>query len=81
MVEEIGSEVYRIYGRRQIIVNHELQFVTVEGLVRRADISLQNTVASTALANARLTYDGIGVIDDKQRPSLLARMIDWVYPF
>ena len=36
---------------------------------------------STVLAEARLTYDGIGVIDDKQRPSLIARMFDWIYPF
>ena len=36
---------------------------------------------STALAEARLTLDGVGVIDDKQRPPLLARVFDWLYPF
>lgn len=73
--------IFHIYGRRELIVNHELQLITVEGLVRREDISIHNTVPSTVLAEARLTYDGLGVIDDKQRPSLLARAIDWVYPF
>jgi flagellar L-ring protein precursor FlgH len=73
--------IFHIFGRRELIVNHELQLITVEGLVRREDISIHNTVPSTVLADARLTYDGLGVIDDKQRPSLLARVIDWVYPF
>jgi flagellar L-ring protein precursor FlgH len=81
IIEALPGGVYRIYGRREIIVNHELQLVTIEGMLRRQDISLDNRVASSQLADARLTFDGIGVIDDKQRPSILARALDWVYPF
>jgi flagellar L-ring protein precursor FlgH len=81
VVDVLPGGLFRIYGRRELVVNHELQLITLEGLVRREDISIHNTVPSTVLAEARLTYDGIGVIDDKQRPSLLARLIDWVYPF
>jgi flagellar L-ring protein precursor FlgH len=73
--------VFEIYGRREILVNHELQLVTIAGLVRRHDIGLDNRVVSGQLANAKLTFDGIGVIDDKQRPSLLSRAMDWLYPF
>ena len=29
----------------------------------------------------RLAYDGMGVIDDKQRPGWMSRVLDWVYPF
>ncbi len=81
VVDVLPGGLFRIYGRRELVVNHELQLITLEGLVRREDISIHNTVTSTALAEARITFDGIGVIDDKQRPSLLARLIDWVYPF
>jgi flagellar L-ring protein precursor FlgH len=63
------------------LVNHELQLVTVEGLVRRQDIAIDNTVSSTQLADVRFTFDGVGVIDDKQRPPLVGRMLDWVLPF
>jgi flagellar L-ring protein precursor FlgH len=73
--------VFEIWGRREILINHELQLVTIAGLVRRQDVDLDNRVQSSLLANAKLTFDGIGVIDDKQRPSLLARLMDWVYPF
>ena len=73
--------VFHVRGRRSIIVNHEEQVLTVEGLVRREDIGINNTVLSSNLGEARLAFDGRGVIDDKQRPSLVARMMDWLYPF
>ena len=81
VVNELPGGIFHVAGRRQIVVNHELQLLTVEGLVRRDDISIHNTIPSTALADARLTFDGVGVIDDKQRPSPLGRVMDWVYPF
>lgn len=81
VVAEHPGGILHVRGRRTIVVNHELQLLTVEGLVRREDIDIDNTVDSTALAEARLTLDGVGVIDDKQRPPLLARVFDWLYPF
>jgi len=81
VVEVLPGGLFHLYGRRRILVNHELQLVTVDGLVRRDDIQIDNTVPSTQLADVKLTFDGIGVIDDKQRPSLLARIFDWAYPF
>jgi len=81
VVDVLPGGIFHVYGRRKLVVNHELQLITVEGLVRREDISIHNTIPSSAMADAQLTYDGIGVIDDKQRPSLIARLMDWVYPF
>jgi flagellar L-ring protein precursor FlgH len=81
VVELVGNDLFRIQGKRQILVNHELQMITVEGLVRRQDIGIDNTVSSTQLADVRLTFDGIGVIDDKQRPPLIGRIFDWLLPF
>ena len=81
VVDMLPGNVFHVRGRRTTIVNHEQQFVTVEGLVRQEDIGIDNTVASTALAEANIAYDGIGVIDDKQRPGFAARVLDWVYPF
>ena len=81
IIDVLPGGIFHVYGRREILVNHEIQLVTIEGLVRRHDIGLNNRVPSSQLANAKLTFDGIGVIDDKQRPSLLARAMDWLYPF
>lgn len=81
IVNVLPGKVFHVRGRRSLVVNHEEQFLTVEGLVRQEDIGINNTVLSSALAEARLTLDGVGVIDDKQRPGLIARVLDWVYPF
>lgn len=81
VVEELPGDLFRVYGRRKILVNHELQFVTLEGLVRRRDIQIDNTVASTQLADVKLTFDGVGVLDDEQRPPLFGRVFSWLYPF
>lgn len=77
----LPGDVFHIRGKRMLHVNHEVQIVTVEGLVRAEDISINNTVPSAALAEARLTFDGIGVIDDRQRPGFVARAMGWLFPF
>lgn len=81
VVNVLPGGVYHVQGRRQIIVNHEAQWITLEALVRQDDIGIDNMVDSTKLAEAKLSFDGIGVIDDKQRPGWVARILDWVYPF
>jgi flagellar L-ring protein precursor FlgH len=81
VVAELPGNVLHVRGRRAIVVNHELQYMTVEGLVRREDIGIDNVVQSTALGDARITIDGLGVIDDKQRPGWLARILAWTLPF
>ncbi|MDJ0847867.1 MAG: flagellar basal body L-ring protein FlgH [Myxococcota bacterium] len=81
IVNVLPGKVFHIRGRRSLLVNHEEQFLTLEALVRSEDISINNTVLSASLAEARLTMDGVGVVDDKQRPGWLARALDWVYPF
>jgi flagellar L-ring protein precursor FlgH len=81
VVNVLPGGVFHVQGRRQIIVNHEAQWITLEALVRQEDIGIDNTVPSTKLAEARLSFDGIGVIDDRQRPGWVARVLAWIYPF
>ena len=81
VVRVLPGKIFHIRGRRSLVVNHEEQFLTLEGYVRQEDIGINNNVFSSAVADARMTLDGVGVIDDKQRPGLIARVMDWVYPF
>jgi flagellar L-ring protein precursor FlgH len=70
-----------IEGRREIRVNHEIQYITLSGLIRPADISPDNTVLSSYIADAKIDYTGSGPVSDKQRPGWLGRIIDAVWPF
>jgi flagellar L-ring protein precursor FlgH len=70
-----------IEGRRQVRVNNETQFIILSGLIRPTDISPNNTVLSSYIADAKIEYMGSGPVSDKQRPGWLGRLVDVVWPF
>ena len=71
----------QIQGRRIVTVNGEEQIMMLTGIIRPEDISAQNVVLSTYIADARISYYGMGVVADKQYPGWLARTFDHVWPF
>jgi flagellar L-ring protein precursor FlgH len=71
----------KIVGSREIMVNNEKQIMTIYGVVRPRDISDDNVVLSTFVADARIAYSGAGIIDDRQRPGWLANVLNTVWPF
>jgi flagellar L-ring protein precursor FlgH len=53
----------------------------LEGVIRPSDIASDNTVLSSYIADARISYTGKGVVSDKQRPGWMSRVLDYVWPF
>ena len=70
-----------IVGSRQVTINNERQILTLSGAIRSRDISPDNVVLSTYIADARITYSGSGVVNERQQPGWMARMLDVVWPF
>ena len=70
-----------VVGKREIKVNNETQYITLSGIIRPEDISTANEISSTYVADARITYAGIGPVADKQKPGWLGRIVDYVWPF
>ena len=66
----------RIAGTQALTVNEELQRVSLEGLVRTADISDANVVQSTRIADARITYVGEGDLTERNRRAWWRRLLD-----
>jgi flagellar L-ring protein FlgH len=81
VVDVIPNGNLHINGKREIKVNNETQYLTISGIVRPEDIGPFNEISSTYVANARITYSGVGVLADKQRPGWLGRILDHVWPF
>ena len=81
VTEVLPNGDLRIEGRREVTVNSEKQLMTIAGVVRRVDVDTKNTVLSSAIADAKIEYAGLGVLDDVQRPGWLVRILDWIYPF
>jgi flagellar L-ring protein precursor FlgH len=65
-----------IEGRRAIVVNDEKQILAFNGIVRPEDITPENTVLSTQVADAEVTMMGKGLLEEKQRPGILQRLFD-----
>jgi len=80
VVEVLPSGDMRIMGRREVTVNSEKQTMTIAGIVRRIDLDTTNTVLSSAIAEAKIEYSGLGVVDDVQRPGWGVRILDWIMP-
>jgi len=67
-----------VKGEQNIVVNGDKQKLIVEGRVRQQDVGADNTVLSSRLSEARISYTGDGVLSEKQRQGLLTRILSWL---
>jgi flagellar L-ring protein precursor FlgH len=67
----------RIAGEQLLEINHEQQKIKLEGRVRAQDITDQNTVISTRVADARISYVGEGDLAARQRPAWWHTVLTW----
>lgn len=70
-----------ISGTREVQVNNERQLIMLTGIIRSRDISPENVILSTYISDARIAYSGSGVVDERQRPGWVARILDSAWPF
>ncbi len=77
IVQEVlpGGQL-RVAGTQSVTVNEEQQRVTLEGVVRPADISDGNVVQSTRIAEARITYVGEGDLTERNRRAWWRQLLD-----
>lgn len=81
VVNVMPDGLLRIEGARETKVNNETQFLVVAGLIRSRDVAADNSILSTQIADAHISYYGQGVIADKQKPGWLTRLLDNIWPF
>ena len=67
-----------VAGEQMLDVNGERQFIRLEGRVRPRDISELNTVLSSRVADARISFAGDGVVGDRQRPGWWHQVLTFV---
>lgn len=68
-----------VRGQQVISLNNETQTIFVEGRVRPEDISVDNTILSTRLADSNIKFQGDGLLSRKETPGLISRALEWLF--
>ncbi len=79
IIEVLPNGNFKVSGEKRINVNDETQKVKLTGVVRPQDITPQNTIDSTYIANVDIEYHGKGVVGDRQRPGIITRILNWFF--
>jgi flagellar L-ring protein FlgH len=70
-----------IEGTKVVMINHEEIHLYISGLVRRADIAGDNSVASSRIADAQVEFTGRGDVADTVDRGWLTKVLDFINPF
>jgi flagellar L-ring protein FlgH len=81
-VKEVLPNGYLLVeGKREVRVNNENQIVSLTGVVRPEDISSNNTVLSSAVAQMSVQVQGRGAVSQPIKPGWLYRILTGILPF
>lgn len=68
-----------IKGRQVINLNNEKQHLFVSGRVRQDDVTVENTVLSSRIADALIEYKGDGLLGKRQGPGVITKVFNWIF--
>jgi flagellar L-ring protein precursor FlgH len=81
VIKVLSSGNLVIKGTQEVRVNFDVREITIEGIVRPEDISMDNKVKLEQIAEARVSYGGRGQIFEYQQAPYGKQVLDIVSPF
>lgn len=81
VAEVLPNGTMVVQGQKTVTLNRGDEFIQIRGIVRPADISADNRVLSTRVADARIAYTGRGDVARASRQGWLSRFFQVISPF
>ncbi|WP_137972813.1 flagellar basal body L-ring protein FlgH [Pseudomonas sp. F(2018)] len=82
VAEVLPNGILAVRGEKWLTLNTGDELVRIAGMIRADDIATDNTVSSTRVANARITYSGTGAFADASQPGWFDRFfMNPLFPF
>lgn len=82
VADVLPNGLLAVRGEKWITLNNGDELIRISGLIRPDDVSSDNTVLSTRVADARITYSGTGAFANASKPGWLSQFfMSPVWPF
>ena len=81
VAEVLPNGTMIVQGQKTVTLNRGDEFIQIRGIVRTADISADNRVLSTRVADAVIAYTGRGDVARASRQGWLSRFFSVISPF
>ncbi|MDY6829964.1 MAG: flagellar basal body L-ring protein FlgH [Pseudomonadota bacterium] len=82
VTDVLPNGLLQVQGEKWIALSQGQEYIRLRGLIRSEDIAADNSILSTQVADARISYGGTGALADSNRMGWLARFFNsgW-WPF
>ena len=81
ITEELPNGNLMISGDRKVNIDGDIIEFTLSGMVRPEDISRANSVLSSRIAGATISYKTAGEFSRNHKKGIFSRLVDWIIPF
>ena len=79
VVEVLPNGNMVVEGTQSIWQNRDEHKITLRGVIRRDDVTMNNTVPSYKVADATLKFNGKGPLNAKQRQGILTQIFNFLF--
>lgn len=76
VAEILPNGILRIRGEKWLTLSEGKEYIRIRGLIRPQDISPDNTVPSSKVADARISFGGSGGLDNSTKQGILDRVLN-----
>ena len=67
VVEVLANGNLVVRGEKLITINQGDEYIQLSGIIRGRDVGLNNRISSSQVANAQITYSGVGLTHDSNK--------------